>query len=321
MRSAWMYVMVAVIVTATPVGAQMTRLRVVPPFADPKEAENLSGAACAAGPQGTCLLIGDEKLYARAFTLVGDELKPSQTAKVDLLPTGSDETDAEGIAAWDGVYYLIGSHGLSKKEKLQSSRFHVWRVEADRSTGVPSGSARSSARLRSLLKSQVPFKDWAEAPLRMPNPPNDRAHGVNIEGVAVNADGMFLAFRGPVLSGKAYVLRVKTDAVFTKSDPLDPKVFPIELGAETGLRDIAAIGSGFLLLTGPEADADGVGNILFWNGRDQTAKILAAVKNPTGVKPESLTLLSERPDGIEVLVLSDGVAGGAPVRIRMMLKS
>lgn len=298
--------------------AQTTALQMDPRLTVPDEANNLSGAACAAGPARTCLLIGDEMLYARTFSLQGDTVKPTQT-KVDILPGGSTESDAEGIAAWDGFYYLIGSHGMSKKEKLQESRFHVWRIPADRATGAPSGAVQKSTRLRELLAGEPTLKVWAEKPLRSPEKPT--AHGVNIEGLAVNKDGLFLAFRGPVLNGHAQVLQVTTEAVFTGA-ALNPKRYEVATDPDTGLRDIVALSKGFLLLTGPEMDADGAARILYWGGpvAPRTLRILADVNNLKGDKPESLTLLSETTDTVEVLVMSDGIENGAPRRMRMELQ-
>lgn len=315
MRSIGLMAGIASLAAAPGVAAQTTALQMDPKLIVPDEANNLSGAACAAGPGRTCLLIGDEMLYARTFTLHDDAVKPAQTT-VDILAAGSSESDAEGIGAWDGVYYLVASHGMSKKEKLQDSRFHVWRIPADRASGAPLGPVQKSTRLRALLAGEPTLKAWAEKPLRSPEKP--MAHGVNIEGVAVNKDGLFLAFRGPVLNGKAQVLQVATEAVFTDA-PLNSKRYEVPTDADTGLRDIVALSNGFLLLTGPEMDADGAAHILYWGGpaAPGTVRTLAAVNNPKGDKPESLTLLSETTDTVEVLVMSDGVENGAPRRVRM----
>ncbi|CAN7770460.1 hypothetical protein LJR245_007508 [Rhizobium leguminosarum] len=97
-------------------------LHIQPPLTDDKEAENISGAACAfvsdAAP--SCLLIGDEKKYARFFTLKGDALVPGK--QLYLLPKEFDETDAEGIAFSNGMYFLMGSYGLKKSGDFQDSR-------------------------------------------------------------------------------------------------------------------------------------------------------------------------------------------------------
>ena len=89
---------------------------VKPALDDEKESLNVSGVACQStgAPLRSCLLIGDEKRYARSFRLDGTTVVPAE--KVPLLPKEEgdvewDETDAEGIAA-DGSFYLyIGFRG------------------------------------------------------------------------------------------------------------------------------------------------------------------------------------------------------------------
>lgn len=73
-----------------------------------KEANNVSGAACHFENDTplSCLLIGDEVRYARAFSFNHQTVNPGH--KVFLLPKKDefgnkyDETDAEGIAYADG---------------------------------------------------------------------------------------------------------------------------------------------------------------------------------------------------------------------------
>lgn len=315
-RIAVLGLVVAACCGAATASAQTTPLSIDVDGLPAKEAENLSGAACAAGPTGVCVWIGDEMRYARTFRLTGDRVTPSGDTIV-LLPGEGSETDGEGVATDGRAYYLVGSHGMSKNGRLQTSRFNLYRIAADPATGAPRGEVEVSTRLKAALATTPPFSVWAEKPLNTLVGPNAQSHGVNIEGIAVRDGQMFLAFRGPVLDGEAYVLRVSVASVFSPAAPMESKAFSLRLGPGVGLRDIAAVNGGFLLLTGPEADADGPSEIYFWNGADTRPTRWSAVGNAPGVKPESLTVLSDAPSAVEVLLLSDGVAGGQPVRMRL----
>ncbi len=307
--------LLAIMLTAPPVSAQVRKLCVMPPFADAKEAMNLSGAACAIDATKTCLLVADEVektrtvQSARTFTIAGDILRPG--TEVPLLD-GSVETDAEAVAYAGGYYYLAGSHGLSKKDSVfQPSRFLLYRIKADPNTGAPVGKAARTAKLRAILAATAPFSTYAEKPLA--------DHGVNIEGIAARDGHLFLAFRGPAVDGRAWVLRVAINAVFGASTE-KPVAFPIAAPAGIGLRDIAVVGGGFLLLTGPEADTTGPADIRFWDGKaDRTTGTVAVTHGPDA-KPEGLMLVAEHPASYEILLLSDGAAGGDPT-VMTVLKS
>jgi len=87
------------------------------------ERNNLSGAACE--NRARCLLIGDEMRYARLFSVEDGKLVIG--GELWLLPDkdadGKEmkESDGEGVAFSDGVFYIVGSHSLSKKGKAQAS--------------------------------------------------------------------------------------------------------------------------------------------------------------------------------------------------------
>src|ERR1051325_3873292 len=89
---------------------------------------DISGAACA--PDGRCLLVSDEKRRAWFFRL--DETHPAVPKliigdRIKLNPVnGDDEADAEGAAFDSGHFYVIGSHGTSRRKKeFQASRYSV----------------------------------------------------------------------------------------------------------------------------------------------------------------------------------------------------
>jgi hypothetical protein len=185
-----------------------------PPLADPKEAENISGTACyqVKGARKSCLLASDEAdtgKYARFFTIDDHTIIPGPT--ITLLPKKEHgqkmkETDVEGVSFADGHYYLIGSHGLSKKAaEFQPSRFFVYRFRVDAETGMPgfpfggetpAPEVGRSDHLRAVIAGTPELQKYAEKPLG--------EHGVNIESLAVRDERLFLGFRGPVLNGKRW---------------------------------------------------------------------------------------------------------------------
>jgi hypothetical protein len=131
----------------------------------------------------------------------------------------------------------------------------TWQPDVE--TGMPAFSlggetpvpeVERSAKLRAVIAGTPELRDFAEKPLDQ--------HGVNVEGLAVRGDHLFLGFRGPVLNGKALVMSVNIDAAFGNA-PARPQVFPIRLGDGIGVRDLATVADGFLVLSGPEADEPG----------------------------------------------------------------
>lgn len=293
---------------------------VAPPLDDKKESENISGVACqpTAVPFRSCLLVGDEKRYARTFALRGTTVVPGD--KVTLLPKEEgdvawDETDAEGIAADGAFYYLVGSHALSRSGELQPSRFFVYRVPVDPATGAPSGAAVRSAGLRNLIEGVAPLRAHAGQPIAAAG---SDGHGVNIEGLAVKDGQLYVGLRGPVLDGTAYLLRVAAAPLFA-GQPADPRLLPIALGPGRGVRDLAAVASGLLVLAGPEADQGATFALFFWDGSGARPRLLGELRQgqEAKAKPEGLLVLDEDAASYRVLVFHDGARDGAPAAYRV----
>ena len=329
-----------------PLADQVRTWEMVGAFDDNKEAKNISGIACVT-PSGEakrlCLLVSDEKRYARVVTLVDGKIYLGATSedgkilhegKVTLFTEG--ETDAEGVAV-DKVsdeehrYYIVGSHGASKKShEYQRSRFFLYRFAVDPTTGLPNfpfvsgGPAPGVSRtnvLERVLAAQPLLADRAcrkDVPCR---PLQDG--GVNIEGLAVRDGHLFVGLRAPSTEGAGVILRISMVEVAPFLDEQAPDqlpaatVFRPKLGPSVGIRDMAPIKDGFLLLTGPERPekdgAESTATVVFWKGSGDDVTPLAALKTvPRDSKPEALLVLGEESDGYRILVLSDGPAGGAP---------
>jgi len=307
-------------------------LSIAPEFNDDEERNNLSGAAC--NPQGVCLLIGDEKRYARFFAIDGDVLRPA--ARLFLLTdqeTGKKESDGEGIAFAGGAFYVIGSHSRDKKAREAPSRHFIFRYRADLQAAPTAdiGSATSvsplveRASLDAIIAAHpILSQHLGEAPGDTPNSdPNlsEPSHGVNIEGLAVSADRMFVGFRGPVDEGGAIVLGLGVNALFAGAAQ-QAETYRLNLGAGQGVRDLAAVRGGILVLSGPERRNKVVPNpeFFFWEAGSGPARLVRLGRlDGSGGKdnPESITVLEETDRDYRVLVLWDGDQGGRPMIVRV----
>ena len=281
---------------------------------------NLSGAACVpTTPKFTsCLIANDEKKYAQFFSIDGNKLKPR---KLIRLSNAKKDPDAEGVAYDSGFFYVIGSHGRSRHgNSANRSSYAVFRIAVDPATGVPRSEpdedqvvgVESSSRLRGAIRDGDTIRKFFKRRLAK--------KGVNIEGIAVRDGRMHLGLRAPSLRGNAFVLCVDADAVFTRKDDLRSKVTPLALGRNTGIRDLAAVEDGVLILAGPTRDEKVPYAVWFWDGTSTTAKPLAILDLSSvdaGAKAEILLPLEEDRSNTRVLVMFDGVENGGAVSFKI----
>lgn len=280
---------------------------------------NLSGAACApTTPKFTsCLIANDEKRYAQFFSIKDNVLTPGQLI---LLSKADKDPDAEAVAYGAGYFYITGSHGRSRhSDKPNDSSYAVFRFPVNTVTGVPAFEISSktvadaikvSDRLREPLSKEALLQTDYNKPLA--------AGGINIEGMAVTNGRIYFGLRGPSRGGVAYVLSVDAEALFTKTDDLKSKVTPLQLGENIGIRDLAAVDDGILVLAGPTRSENVPYSIWHWDGASETAKPLARLaledadkEAPEGkAKAEILLPLSEDKSGYRVLIMFDGVENG-----------
>jgi hypothetical protein len=151
--------------------------------------------------------------------------------------------------------------------------------------------------------------------------------GVNVEGVAASNELLHFGFRGPVGDGKAPILSTNARQLFESRTP-KAEITQIDVGSGRGIRDLAAVKEGILVLAGPDDDAanEKVGWILgLWDGKPaKVAKLkYVAGLDLTGVelrkcdeelKPEALAVLKEDAESYEVVIMSDGMCDGGPLK-------
>ena len=143
------------------------------------------------------------------------------------------------------------------------------------------------------------------------------AQGANIEGIAVFGDTVFVGFRGPVDGDTAYLLAFDRQSLFEPRLGGDVTI-PIRLGPGKGVRDLAAVADGLLVLSGPEDDEPGQAAVHLFDPKSQAVKLLGTLAGlPKKAKPEALLVLSEDAPEYQVLVLSDGVQNGSPLEYKV----
>jgi hypothetical protein len=281
---------------------------------------NLSGAACVpTTPRfSSCLIVNDDKKYAQFFSLEGDKISPK---KLIRLADSDDDPDAEGTAYADGYFYITGSHGRSRnKDKPNDSSYVVFRFPVDPKTGEPPFvptdetviAVESSTRLRDAIRNGDNLKDYYDQPLAK--------GGANVEGVAVKNGRMYLGFRGPSVDNRAFILSVDAAAVFTKEADLKAKVVPLTLGDDTGIRDLAAVEDGILVLAGPTRNEDVPYAVWLWNDGGGAPKRLGQLdlkSVPKDAKAEILLVLAEETKEYRVLVMFDGIENGGPMSFKL----
>ena len=245
------------------------------------------------------------------------------------LAKEDQETDIEAVSYGDGYLYVAGSHSVRRRlmkpelsvrknrERLlevkhESPRNRLYRIPfraKDGHLGKPE-SIDLSKRLRKDLLLQrffgIPSKE----------------NGIDIEGLAYHDGRLLLGFRGPVLRG-GYVPMM--DLEFDR--PKRYRLRFVQLEGQ-GVRDLVALQSGLLILSGPVNDAPGPFKLWWWDGQDQIpgkdrdlvpAIMVGEVSTAGGAKAEGLALLAQEGQSADVIVVYDTNTSAQAVRMRVDL--
>ena len=226
---------------------QWTRIEVVGRWSfagQVAEDEDLSGIACISDRFG--LIGADEARDVQAVEL-SRQTRTLRVLETDSLARSGEEIDTEAIAAEGDCYYIIGSHGISKKEgEIQGNRFSIFRLKVDPATGRPVKPVSvETASLVDILRTDPVLGEHFGKPLQQ--------RGVNIEGLAVRNGRLFVGLRGPNLGGDAFVLELRADDVFAGRPRPTYVLHRLRLGAGFGIREIVAAKSSFLIIAGNSA--------------------------------------------------------------------
>jgi Protein of unknown function (DUF3616) len=306
---------------------------------DIAEGEDISGIACVrtGGQVRRCVIAVDEKVSAVLATIDGRTIRQDGTLKL-IEKVKGEELDAEAVAydSKANAFYVIGSHGRKRTCcKDNPSSFNLIRVPIDPSTGRLDPDDRSGMapaawiappNILPAMQRSPQLAKRANACLGT-KPPRKKGkvvdcdfnpgQGANIEGIAILGDTVFLGFRGPVDGNTAYLLAFDRNSLF-EPQLRNEVTIPIKLGPGQGVRDLAAVADGLLVLSGPEDDEPGQAALHRFDAKTQAITLLGTLAGlPRKAKPEALLVLSEDAPAYQVLVLSDGVPNGSPLEYKV----
>lgn len=312
---------------------------------------NLSGAAFT----GDWLWVaGDEACslsrLRRLDPVAGEALRfgePHEFPLADLLELpgeADEEADLEGLAVADGWLWLVGSHGLKRKNakpgrdaadnarrlaklSLDGNRRLLARVPIEQDAqGLPrlvrqAADGRRALRLKGDAESNLLTRALADDPhfgpfMAIPGKDN----GFDIEGLAVLGTRLLLGLRGPVLRGWSGLLEVQVQPQgnHLRLLPLDDsgvlvrKHF-LQLDG-LGVRDLHFCGDDLFILAGPTMALDGDIRVFKWPG---ARSALAAQREAVCFAPDlSATVSLPHGRGIDraeaLCDLPAGLAGRQP---------
>jgi hypothetical protein len=289
----------------------------------------MSGIASLNGTDA--LLVSNETRVAQLGILARSPWRLTAGREIPLKPPlGDAECDFEAVAAdaSSGFYYVLGSHAVAKKKaKPRPEQQALFRLPSAGEEKVPDPTKTDDIQSVNLTPWLTKIPEIAPAigkPLQR--------NGLNLEGLAAKEGKLWIGFRAPHLDGKTPVLEVAAYPLFTQ--PLEAwpsgKLYLLPLGKGLGIRDLAPLQDGFLLLAGqagseasndfpiPE-NYDGDGTFTLFHWRPEAPKPLVRVGNLPVVKgkAEGLLILSESATSIEIIVLYDGGYNGAPKRFTL----
>ncbi len=275
---------------------------------DDRDPDDLLGelSAAAFSPDGSLWLGADEgrlieRLQPLAPAVYGNH-RTFVAADFVTLFNREDEIDIEAMEYHEGYLWVAGSHSSKRKkpkgkktekdlERLATvvdepnrhllARIPVHNGEAFRVLDHPDGTERSlsAARLAEHDDSNLLLPALAEDPhlgpfVRANIPSKD--NGLDIEGLAVLDERVWLGLRGPVLRGHAVVLelapRLGKDGDL-HLEPLDERPFRkhfLQLQG-LGIRDMCRCGDDLLLLAGPTMALEGFLRVYRWRGAAELA--------------------------------------------------
>jgi len=274
-------------------------------------ANDLSGLASMDRSAGW--LVSDETRTAQRFHLVRATHTLTAGASMKLLSGRGKELDLEGITtSSDGRhYYATGSHSVARKSgEVQPDRLRVFRFPAGDADAQPQATDIAVSTLTTVIRS--------DAVLSTALGKSSEEGGIDTEGVAEKHGVLFFGLRAPSIDGHAFILEVRADPFFADPAKAEHQTYELALGQGYGIRDIARVGDGFLIIAGSSLSEEGkLGFVLHhWSGPGGKLTKIGTMPKAAG-KAEGLLVLSESSTCIDVLILHDGVENGAPTELRL----
>lgn len=260
---------------------------------------------CRINDKGNCKKSERKEMDVEAITVDGDT----------VYVTGSHATPRRRIDEIDNSYEenraILSANSRDDVEGIDDTgwknakpRERLIRFDLDESGQASNMQEISLAETFDRIDALKPFR-------QLPSKEN----GVDIEGLAIRDGKLFAGLRGPVFNGGyAVALRLDFEAIAGGSSKIgDKNVRFIQLGG-LGIRSLASVADGFLVLAGPVGDAPGPYRLYLWDGEDMVPgagspggeiKLLGAIETSAGAKPEGLIIFDENPAGYEIGVVED----------------
>jgi hypothetical protein len=274
-----------------------------------KKDTDISGAVAVSSKVG--LLVSDETRAVQFFQYDREAARIVAGESVNLMSMEGAEFDLEGISlSSDGrSVYVTGSHGLGRKSGAAApERERVFRLPI------------SAGTLREKL-----FQDTTLLPVLMANEKlRDavRIHqdkgGLDMEGLAERDGSLFFGVRSPSVAGQAFVVEVRADELF--ADPLKSvqRTHELSLGEGRGIRDLARVSDGFLVVAGPAGSSEDQGGFTLhhWAGPNQALVRVGSV--PAVGKAEGVMVIEETAAFVDVVMFFDGSENGGATALRLV---
>jgi hypothetical protein len=222
-------------------------------------------------------------------------------------------------------FYVVGSHGCSRhSNKFRLSSFVLARIQgaqvASAARPFDSSGVETTYRLSEALAAVPQIRQYFTRDLMS-------ANGLNVEGLVVVGGRLFAGLRAPTLAGMAFIVTIDVNRLFDEGASInvgDVKAISLPIGAGRGIRDLARLNDGqLLILSGPAQDAQVPFEIHVLDLMAETSTLLGTLgelPDVTGAKAEAISVLSQHGNVVDILVMFDGLQSGGPREYTISLK-